>query len=101
MKKFFNQLFSDSNTINEKSIVGFCSFVVMVAFACADIVTGTLGKDLIINEFVFNSFLILTLGSFGIGSIDKWLNKKHETEAQKEEAQKEEQIEPTYEEPIQ
>jgi len=71
MKKFFHELFSDSNTLNEKSVVGFCSFIVMVAFATADIVTGTLGKDLIINEFIFNSFLILTLGSFGIGSVDK------------------------------
>jgi len=99
MKKFFHQLFSDSNTINEKSIVGFCSFVVMVGFATADIVTGTLGKDLIINEFIFNSFLILTLGSFGIGSIDKWLNKKHESMDKENEATQE--PDPTTEEPIQ
>lgn len=95
MKKFFHKLFSDSNTINEKSIVGFFSFVVMVGFATADIVTGTLGKDLIINEFIFNSFLILTLGSFGIGSIDKWLNKKHEAESNQSPS------EATTEEPIQ
>ena len=99
MKKFFHQLFSDSNTINEKSIVGFCCFVVMVGFATADIVTGTLGKDLIINEFIFNSFLILTLGSFGIGSIDKWLNKKHESMDKENEATQE--PDPTTEEPIQ
>jgi hypothetical protein len=66
MKKFFNQLFCDNNSINEKSVVGFASFLIMVVFAISDIVTGTLGKDLIINEFIFNSFLILTLGSFGI-----------------------------------
>lgn len=79
MKKFFNQLFCDNNSINEKSVVGFASFLIMVVFAISDIVTGTLGKDLIINEFIFNSFLILTLGSFGIGSIDKWINKKHQS----------------------
>ncbi len=39
------------------------------------IVTGSLGKDLVINEFIFNSFLWLVLGSFGIGSVDKWINK--------------------------
>ena len=99
MKKFLHELFSDSNTINEKSIVGFCSFIVMVAFGTADIVTGTLGKDLIINEFIFNSFLILTLGSFGIGSIDKWLNKKHESIDKQNEATPE--PEPITEEPIQ
>jgi hypothetical protein len=75
MKKFFSQLFNDSNSINEKSVVGFLAFVMMVAFAIADIVTGSLGKDLVINEFIFNAFMWLVLGSFGIGSIDKWINK--------------------------
>jgi hypothetical protein len=52
----------------------------MAIFAIADIVTGYLGKDLVINEFIFNAFLWLTLGSFGIGSIDKWINKTKGTE---------------------
>jgi len=76
MKNFFKQLFDDSNTINEKSIVGFSAFLMMSFFAIADIVTGSLGKELIINEFIFNSFLILVLGSFAIGSVDKFINKK-------------------------
>jgi hypothetical protein len=75
MKKFFHDLFNDTNSINEKSVVGFLAFVMMVIFAVADIVTGSLGKDLIINEFIFNAFLWLVLGSFGIGSVDKWINK--------------------------
>ena len=75
MKKFFSQLFNDSNSINEKSVIGFLSFMVMVIFAIADIIAGYLGKDLVINEFIFNSFLIMTLGAFGIASIDKWINK--------------------------
>lgn len=75
MKKFFSQLFNDDNSINEKSVVGFLAFVMMVAFAIADIVTGTMGKDLLVNEFIFNSFMWLVLGSFGIGSVDKWINK--------------------------
>ena len=75
MKNFFAKLFNDNNTINEKSVVGFLAFLMMTAFAIADIVTGSLGKDLIINEFIFNAFLWLVLGSFGIGSMDKWINK--------------------------
>lgn len=75
MKKFFHDLFNDTNSINEKSVVGFLAFVMMVIFAVADIVTGSLGKDLVINEFIFNAFLWLVLGSFGIGSVDKWINK--------------------------
>jgi hypothetical protein len=83
MKNFFKALFNDNNTINEKSIVGFLAFVMMVVFAIADIVTGTLGKELVIQDFIFNAFMWLTLGSFGIGSVDKWINKgKEETEGE-------------------
>ena len=75
MKKFFSELFNDSNSINEKSVVGFLAFIMMSAFAIADIVTGYLVQDLVINEFIFNAFMWLVLGSFGIGSVDKWINK--------------------------
>lgn len=76
MKKFFKSLFSDDNNINEKSFIGFLAFMMMVGFAIADIVTGALGKELMVQEFIFNSFLWLTLGCFGIASIDKYINKK-------------------------
>jgi hypothetical protein len=75
MKKFFSELFNDENSINEKSVVGFLAFIMMVGFAIADIVTGYLGQDLVVNEFIFNAFMWLVLGSFGIGSVDKWINK--------------------------
>lgn len=79
MKNFLKQLFSDDNSINEKSVIGFASFIVMTCFAIADLVTGYLGKDLVVNEFIFNSFLIMTLGAFGIASIDKFINKKNQS----------------------
>ena len=75
MKKFFSQLFNDNNTINEKAVIGFLAFVMMCIFAIADIVTGTLGKELVIQEFVFDAFKILTIACFGIASVDKWINK--------------------------
>jgi hypothetical protein len=78
MKKFFSELFNDDNSINEKSVVGFLAFIMMVIFAGADIITGYIGKDLVINEFIFNAFMWLVLGSFGIGSVDKWINKTKE-----------------------
>jgi fucose 4-O-acetylase-like acetyltransferase len=82
MKKFLRDMFNDDNKINEKSFIGFCAFLVMVLFAIADIITGSMGKDLLINDFVFNSFLYLTLGCFGISSVDKFINSKKEEEGE-------------------
>lgn len=73
----FTDIFKDSNDINEKSVVGFSAFAIMVIFAVVDIITGSLGKDLLINEFIFNSFLYLTLGCFGIASLDKFITAKN------------------------
>lgn len=72
----FKDIFKDNNDINEKSVVGFASFAIMVLFALADIVTGFVGKDLNVQEFIYNSFVIITLGSFGIGEIGKVFGKK-------------------------
>lgn len=79
MKKFFNTLFKDNNDINEKSFIGFLSFIMMVVFAIADIITGSMGKELVIQDFIFNAFLWMTLGCFGIASVDKFINKKNDT----------------------
>ena len=65
-------LFKDKNDINEKNVVGFVSFIVMVLFAVADLMTSLIAdKDLIINEVVYNSFVWVTLGCFGISSFEK------------------------------
>ena len=67
----FKDIFNDKNDINEKTVVGFTSFAIMTIFAIADLVTGYFGKDLVINEFIYDSFLFITLGSFGIAEIGK------------------------------
>ena len=64
-------IFKDDNDINEKSVVGFFSFVVMVIFAAADVTTGLLGQELVIDDTIFNSFVVITLGSFGIAEAGK------------------------------
>ena len=50
----FRDIFKDENDINEKSVVGFAAFVIMVVFACVDLVTGYVGKDLVINDFIYD-----------------------------------------------
>ena len=73
----FKDLFKDDNNINEKNVVGFLSFMVMVIFAVVDIVTGVYGKELQIQDYIYNSFVIITLGSFGIAEVDKIFGKKN------------------------
>jgi len=80
MLKFLRDLFNDNNDINEKSVVGFLSFLSMVAAMIVDLITGALGKELLINEFIFDGFLIITLGSFGIAAVDKWVTKRADNE---------------------
>jgi hypothetical protein len=67
----FKDIFKDSNDLNEKNIVGFASFSIMVIFAAADIITGIMGMPLEITDIIFNSFVLITLGSFGIDGITK------------------------------
>lgn len=71
----FAAIFKDDNTWNEKTIIGFMSFAVMVMVMVADVVSGMMGKDLVINEFTYNSFVIITLGSFGIAGLEKFAKK--------------------------
>ena len=73
---FWKDLFKDNNDINEKSVVGFLSFAMMVIALFVDLVTGWMGKELLINEFIFDGFLVITLGAFGIASIDKYVTAK-------------------------
>ena len=74
----FGEIFKDKNDYNEKTVVGFMSFAVMAIFAFADIGSGVFGKDLVINEFIYNSFVIITLGSFGIAEAGKIFGKKND-----------------------
>jgi hypothetical protein len=72
--KFLREMFNDNNSINEKSVIGFLAFIMMCLFAIVDIITGYLGKELIVNEFIFTAFEVLVLGSFGIAATEKITN---------------------------
>lgn len=71
----FRDIFKEENDINEKTVIGFMSFAVMVIFALADLVTGYFGKDLVVQEFIYNSFVFVTVGSFGIAGLEKFAKK--------------------------
>jgi len=75
IQKIVNSLtniFKDDNTWNEKTIIGFLSFLVMVIIAAVDVTTGIQGKNLEIKEFIYQSFVWITVGSFGIAGLEKF-----------------------------
>ena len=72
----FYSVFKDGNDWNEKTIIGFMSFGVMVMFAIADLITGYCGKDLVISDTIYNSFLIITMGCFGIDGAQRIFSVK-------------------------
>ena len=69
--KRFAQIFKNDNDWNEKTIIGFLSFAVMVLVMLLDVIT-----NISINELIYNSFVIVTLGSFGIAGLEKFSPSK-------------------------
>ena len=68
-------IFKDNNEYNEKTIVGAVAVIVMVLVMILDLLTGWLGRDLAINEFVYDSFVLVVLGCFGIAGLEKFAKK--------------------------
>ena len=68
-------IFKDNNDWNEKSIIGFVAFAIMCLIMVMDLMTGYVGKDLVINEFVYDSFVWVVLGCFGISGVEKFAKK--------------------------
>lgn len=68
----FKEIFKKSNDYNEKTIIGFMSFLVMVGAIVVDLVTGYMGKPLELNEYIFDAFMYICLGSFLPDVIEKF-----------------------------
>ena len=60
----FSEIFKDKNEYNEKSIIGFMSFAVMTITSIVDMVTGAFGNELVIQEFIYNSFVLIKFYAF-------------------------------------
>ena len=79
-KESFWSIFKDDNDWNEKSIIGAIAFLVMCVVVGVDLVTGYFGKELILNDYVFNAFTIIVLGCFGISGAENIMGKKTKTD---------------------
>jgi len=75
-KRKFIDLFLDDNDLNEKAIIGFISFFLMMCFGITDLVTALVWDlDLKVSETIYTSFVVVTLGSFGISEAGKAFGK--------------------------
>ncbi len=66
---FIRKLISDNNDVNEKIIVGFVSFVMMLLFATISVTGSILGHNIHIDETIYQSFVFITIGTFGISGM--------------------------------
>jgi hypothetical protein len=73
----FKDIFKKTNDYNEKVIIGFLSFMVMVIAIIVDLVTGYMGKALELNEYIFDAFMYITLGSFLPDVLEKFAAMKN------------------------
>ena len=70
-KRKFTDIFLDDNDVNEKAIIGFISFGLMTIFGLCDLITAFYGQDLVISDTIYTSFVVVTLGAFGISEAGK------------------------------
>ena len=84
MKKLFRELISDDNQINEQAFVGVISFFAMVFVLFVDVITGIIGNELVIKEFIFDGFMLLTLGAFGITTAGRIMSLKNKSKKEEE-----------------
>ena len=75
-KRKFIDLFLDDTDLNEKAIIGFISFFLMMCFGITDLVTALVWDiDLKVSETIYTSFVVVTLGAFGISEAGKAFGK--------------------------
>ena len=76
-KRKLIDLFLDSNDLNEKAIIGFISFFLMMCFGITDLVTALVWDiDLKVSETIYTSFVVVTLGAFGISEAGRAFGDK-------------------------
>ena len=74
-KRSFIDLFLDDNDVNEKAIIGFIAFFMLIVFAGCDLITAFWGQDLVISDTIFTSLVVITLGAFGISEAGRAFGK--------------------------
>lgn len=77
MKKFLLEMFSDTSHINPKVVVGFISFIAMIIYSLTDVVTGAIGKPMVIEPIIFNGLMYTIFATLGISGIETIMGNKN------------------------
>ena len=75
-KSNFIDLYLDDNDVNEKAIIVFISFFLMTVFGVCDLVTAFWDMDLRVSDTIYTSFVVVTLGAFGISEAGRAFGNK-------------------------
>lgn len=75
-KDSFWTIFKDNNDWNEKSIIGFIAFIFMVGMVVVNMYSTWKGTPVVVEDYVFNAFTIIVVGSFGISGAENIMGKK-------------------------
>ena len=73
--KDWKEIFKDNNDCNEKSIIGFVAFMVLLVILFIDVVFTVGGDSLDVSELVYETLLFIVLGCFGISGVQKFAKK--------------------------
>tara|TARA_R110000796_G_scaffold68869_1_gene157513 strand:- start:84 stop:311 length:228 start_codon:yes stop_codon:yes gene_type:complete len=73
--KDWKEIFKDDNDWNEKSIIGFVAFMVLLVILFIDVVFTVGGDSLDVSELVYETLLFIVLGCFGISGVQKFAKK--------------------------
>lgn len=77
MKEFLLRMFSDKTDLNQKAVLGFIAFVLMILYAIADIVTGIIGIPFTIEPIIFNGLMYTAMTMCGITGIEAVFGNKN------------------------
>jgi hypothetical protein len=73
--KNWKKIFKDNNSWNEKSIIGFIAFMVLLVVIFVDLIYAVSDITLVVNQSIYDALLWLVIGCFGISGIQKFSKK--------------------------
>tara|TARA_R110000796_G_scaffold23743_4_gene67952 strand:+ start:7735 stop:7962 length:228 start_codon:yes stop_codon:yes gene_type:complete len=73
--KNWKKIFKDNNSWNEKSIIGFIAFMVLLVVIFVDLIFAVSDITLVVNQSIYDALLWLVIGCFGISGIQKFSKK--------------------------